>query len=73
VDATETLCHSAICQIGFFATTNDVPFETTPAAFFRNGGYTDRRTIVRFFRNSNSAMRLLGWNCNFFPQPDKND
>lgn len=71
-DAADTSCHEDICEIGFFATRNDVPNETMTADFYQNGGWKDRHDTAHFFRNTNSGLRTLTWDCNFFPQPDLN-
>jgi len=51
-DAGDALC---ICQIGFFATRNDVPNEGVTADFFNNGGWQDRQETALLFRNTNSG------------------
>jgi hypothetical protein len=71
-DASESVCSEDICQIGFFADRNDVPEETMTGDFFDHGGWENRHEIAQFFRNTNSGLRTLQFDCARFPQSDLN-
>ncbi|MDE2132973.1 MAG: hypothetical protein KGJ49_00045 [Alphaproteobacteria bacterium] len=69
-DASEAVCTGDICQIGFFKDRNDVPIETMTADFFDHGGWDGRHEVALFFRNTNSGLKTLQFDCSFLPQQD---